>query len=265
MFQAKLLLLLAVVATTIATAEYKIESRIVQGNDAARGQFPFYVFLQVMMPQGVGSCGGSLISDQWIITAGHCVKGQIMDAAAVLGSLRTVQDPTEPGQKVYGIRPEDIHVYPKFSLEHFANDIALIKLPEPVEFSDVIKPISYACSSTKGMPVVAIGNGLTKDSDEALPPILQYTELKTVSLLRCLKSFPFLIFRRSVICVKGEEQRSVCYGDRGGPLITPENSLVGLSSFGSPKGCQVGAPQVFTRISAYTKWVKEVTGIDCKN
>lgn len=62
MFRAKFLLL-AIVAT-LATAEYKIQPRIVQGKDAARGQFPFYVFMQVVMPQGVAACGGSLISNQ---------------------------------------------------------------------------------------------------------------------------------------------------------------------------------------------------------
>lgn len=115
------------------------------------------------------------------------------------------------------------------------------------------------------MDVIAIGNGLTSDSDRGLPSILQYTELKTISTLSCLRSYPFLIFRRSVVCVEGEERRSTCSGDSGGPLVTPNNSLIGLTSFGSAKGCEVGATQVFTRISQYTKWIKEVTGVECKN
>lgn len=146
------------------------------------------------------------------------------------------------------------------------SDIALVKLQTPVEFSDVIKPIAFACSSiSNDKDVIAIGNGITKDSDLTMPPILQYTQLKTMSRLSCLKSFPFLIFRGSVVCVKGEERRSVCSGDSGGPLITPDNTLIGLANFVSIRGCEKGDPQVFSRISYYQKWIKETTGIDCQN
>lgn len=123
-----------------------------------------------------------------------------------------------------------------------------------------------ACSSiSSDKDVVAIGNGIINDSQK-FPPVLQYTELKTISRLSCAKSFPYLIFRSSVVCVKGEERRSACSGDSGGPLVNwPNKSLIGLTSFGSAQGCEKGYPQVFTRISYYQKWIKQITGIDCKN
>ena len=111
MFQAKFLLL-ALVATSV-TAEYTIESRIVQGHDAARGQFPFYVFLESEIPQGLARCGGSLISNEWILTSGLCVKSA-SETKAHLGSLR-VRDTKEEGRKIFTIRQEDIHVHPWLS------------------------------------------------------------------------------------------------------------------------------------------------------
>lgn len=93
------------------------------------------------------------------------------------------------------------------------SDIALIKLPEPVEFSDVIKPISFPCSVSNGMDVIAVGNGFRRDYDRGLPPILQYTELKTVSMLSCSWNYPVPFFSHSVICVKGKEHKSVCHGN----------------------------------------------------
>lgn len=140
-----------------------------------------------------------------------------------------------------------------------------MKLPKPVELSDVIQPVPIACSSTNDMDVVVIGNGLRKNNDRTIAPILQYTELKTISMMSCLKSFPFLIFRKSVVCAKGEGHKSACRGDSGGPLVTPNKSLIGLTSFGSPKGCEAGSTQVFTRISQYQDWIKEMTGVGCKN
>lgn len=113
MFRVKFLLLALVAA--LATAEYKIEPRIIHGQNAVRGQFPFYVLMEVVMPQGVASCGGSLISNEWILTAGHCVEHALM-ARVHLGSLHA-KDTNEPGREVYDILPEDIHLNPDISLE----------------------------------------------------------------------------------------------------------------------------------------------------
>lgn len=142
----------------------------------------------------------------------------------------------------------------------------MIKLPEPVELSDSIKPIPIACSANPQMDVVAIGNGLVKDGDPDLAPILQYTELKTITRDVCLKKYPFLVYRTTFLCVNGAEKRGTCIGDSGGPLITANNNaLVGLTSFSSPKRCATNAPKVFTRIASFTKWIKETTGVDCQN
>lgn len=115
------------------------------------------------------------------------------------------------------------------------------------------------------MDAVAIGNGLMHDSDKTIAPTLQYTSLKTVSIAKCLPSFPFLLFRKNVICVKGQEKRSACRGDSGGPLIAADSrALIGLTSFGSAMGCELGLPQGFTRVSSHLPWITEVSGIsDC--
>lgn len=144
------------------------------------------------------------------------------------------------------------------------SDIALIQLPQTVEFSELIQPISFVCSSDKGMDVIAIGNGRMKDSDRTAPPILQYTELMTVSMLKCLGNFPFLIFRESAICVKGKQQKSTCHGDSGGPLVWMlNNSLIGVTSFSSSKGCESGYPMIFSRISFYNDWIRNVSAVEC--
>lgn len=54
----------------------KLSGRIVGGSDATKGQFPHQVSLQWGMPPLIKLkhfCGGSIISDSWILTAGHCI------------------------------------------------------------------------------------------------------------------------------------------------------------------------------------------------
>ena len=44
-------------------------NRITGGSTAARGQFPWQVALII---DSGSFCGGSLISDRWVLTAAHC-------------------------------------------------------------------------------------------------------------------------------------------------------------------------------------------------
>jgi secreted trypsin-like serine protease len=45
------------------------DHRITNGLTASRGQFPWQVALII---NGASFCGGSIISSQWVLTAGHC-------------------------------------------------------------------------------------------------------------------------------------------------------------------------------------------------
>jgi secreted trypsin-like serine protease len=44
--------------------------RIIGGSAAERGQFPWQVGLII---ESSAFCGGSLISERWVLTAAHCV------------------------------------------------------------------------------------------------------------------------------------------------------------------------------------------------
>ena len=50
-------------------------------------------------------------------------------------------------------------------------------------------------------------------------------------------------------------------GDSGGPLAHADGHLVGITSFGSSRGCETGSPDVFTRVSHFKDWILEKTGV----
>ena len=55
--------------------------------------------------------------------------------------------------------------------------------------------------------------------------------------------------------------KSIFQGDSGGPLTHADGHLVGITSFGSSRGCETGSPDVFTRVSHFKDWILEKTGV----
>jgi len=52
-----------------------IEGRITEGKNAAKFQFPYQVGLNFSSSSGHWFCGGSYISDQWLLTTAQCTQG----------------------------------------------------------------------------------------------------------------------------------------------------------------------------------------------
>lgn len=115
--------------------------------------------------------------------------------------------------------------------------LALIKLPEKVQFNKNIQPakLPNSCDSTVGLDVIAIGHGRTSNNGGISMP-LNYVPMKSIPLQNCSFSFPVMKDHDSFVCVNGENKddttQSICVGDSGGPLITKsDNTLIGVANF----------------------------------
>ncbi|XP_035906192.1 collagenase-like [Anopheles stephensi] len=240
---------------SVALAQAAPGLRVVNGEAATLGQFPYQVRLTLNVGNGQRAlCGGSLLNEEWVLTAGHCVQL----AKSVEVHLGTVEF---DGGLV--LESTEFFKHEKYNPLFVANDVALVKLPQKVEFNENVQPVRLPTGNDDfaGESVVVSGWGLM-ETGGPVSQDLQYATLKVITNAECQKTFSPLVVRKTTLCARGDEKESPCNGDSGGPLVLAEDkTLVGVVSFGHALGCERGFPAAFARVTAFRDWVKKHTGV----
>ncbi|CAJ1085503.1 chymotrypsin-like elastase family member 2A [Xyrichtys novacula] len=237
-------------------------SRVVGGDDVRENSWPWQVSLQYRSGSNFyHTCGGTLISDQWVLTAAHCIGSRTY--RVYLGK-HNLKNSNEPGS--IAISPGKIVVHENWDSYRIRNDIALIKLSTPVTLSDSIMPACLPNSGDildHGAPCYVTGWGRLWTGGP-IADILQQALLPVVGHSTCTKyDWWGSLVTDSMICAGGDGQLASCNGDSGGPLNcqNPDGSwdVHGVVSFGSSMGCNYPKkPSVFTRVSDYISWINNV-------
>ncbi|CAG9826930.1 unnamed protein product [Diabrotica balteata] len=211
--------------------------RIFGGRETSIEKHPWIVSLQDSQGH---FCGGSLINDNTVLTAAHCIIGDSDSFHVVAGTSRWADKGST--LKIKNITKHDKWMTSRSKLEY---DIAIIKLAEKVKFSDKIKTILLPEQDTK-VPVdttlVVAGWGNIKENGP-LSSILKET---TVSVTE--SDSELLIYA-------GDKKSGVCSCDSGGPLEL-NGTLVGIVSFGP--GCFENKPPAgYTNVAYFRGWIKK--------
>eukprot|EP00091_Calanus_sinicus_P005670 TRINITY_DN16161_c0_g1_i1.p1 TRINITY_DN16161_c0_g1~~TRINITY_DN16161_c0_g1_i1.p1 ORF type:complete len:245 (-),score=25.13 TRINITY_DN16161_c0_g1_i1:174-908(-) len=117
----------------------EMENRIVGGDNTEVNEYPWMVLIYLTKSKEVGdeySCGGSLIADQWVVSAAHCFelvrKNEII---VVLGEHDTSMD-IEANIQRKEFKVQKIVQHEKYNkLEMAENDISLLKLSTKVNLN----------------------------------------------------------------------------------------------------------------------------------
>ncbi|CAG9765098.1 unnamed protein product [Ceutorhynchus assimilis] len=229
--------------------------RIAGGSIAPPNSFPYQVALII---SNAGFCGGSIISKDWVLTAAHCVESN--NPVQVIAGAHN-PSATEPSQ--VRIAAESCVVHPGWDLTRLENDIAVLNVPNIPIGTQTIDSIRLAPSNSGSFAgAIAALSGWGKTSDSTSSPAIA-SELRNVTLSIitnqvCQSSFGSYV-RETNICTSGAGPKGACDGDSGGPLVV-DGAVVGVVSFGS-MDCEDGAPSAYARVSSYTDWIQQHTGI----
>ncbi|XP_043659485.1 brachyurin [Drosophila teissieri] len=240
----------------------QIQNRIVSGSDAQLGEFPWQVILKKDAWDDL-HCGGSIISNTWVLTAAHCTFG--FDSIFLM--FGTVQLFNE---NALNMTSTNIIVHPDYN-DKLHNDVSLIGLPEPLTFTATIKPIQLVTEVSNdfvGSVATVAGFGYTEDEYLDYSETLLYARVEIIENAECVKVFGDIVIQDSTMCATGYKgsDMSICTGDSGGPLIlynvsTKQWEQIGINSFVAEDQCTARLPSAYARLTSFLNFIAQNTGI----
>jgi secreted trypsin-like serine protease len=280
---------------------YEESMRVVGGNPADTNNWPWQVaFFKRRANDGVFAffCGGSVISPRWVLTAGHCFPGGkpgpeevlVVEQTSVIA--RNMPGGVVPPDRGHPLKIQRVIEHEGHDMKTNENDIALVQLATPARSKPAKLARLPSPIETEGRLSTVTGWGLLKSryfdreksawmDSETRQPIpdgqdgqyltetMMQVDLPLIDHVACRQAYQGDrgrgIDRRTICAGYKEGGKDACQGDSGGPLVTKDDQgqfiQIGIVSWGI--GCaRAGRPGIYSRVSAFSGWIKGKTGND---
>ncbi|KAG5670439.1 hypothetical protein PVAND_000703 [Polypedilum vanderplanki] len=249
--------------------------RITGNNDGESeyGEFPWMVAIlkeEIAADQvlNVYQCGGSLITNQVVLTAAHCVAGKAANTLKVRAGEWDTQTKNElfPHSDHEVI---DVIVHENYYKGGLHNDVALLILREPIQFAEHINAVCLPPQNFNFDGKRCFASGWGKDvfgKEGKYQAILKKIELPTVPFNKCQDSLRTtrlgkrFVLHNSFMCAGGEPGKDACKGDGGSPLVceAPGHAghyyQAGIVAWGI--GCgENNIPGVYVDVGKFRTWI----------
>jgi secreted trypsin-like serine protease len=255
-------LAVSVTAAALLCAAAAPSAAVVGGNDASPGEYPSVAEITF----GPFLCTGTLVTPEWVLTAGHC--------SSVTGALVATPAswPTPLiDVRIGGVRQDDgeqrgvsqVVMHPDYLLTS-GYDISLLRLSQ----SSSMAPTQMAGAGERslwsaGALETIVGWGATEEGGD-LPDNLQEARVPITTDAYCGSAYSDFDPKTMVCAGFPEGGVDTCQGDSGGPMFgktsAGELRIVGTTSFG--EGCaRPGKPGVYARVADDTlrPWIAQNT------
>lgn len=252
-------------------AQTTIEPQIVGGTQTTIDTFPFMVAVTAYRvfdgkEQLRPFCGATLLTNEYVLTAAHCVEKVKLGGTRVMLSADTL-DPAKTKAAILPI--SEIILHPKYQSTRKGYDVALLKLEQKVELKDNIYTIDLLTDASEAATdtlVTAVGWGKLYSDAQNLPDDLHVVHTKIFDHAKCEKiassgEISVENFETQLCAGVPEGGVDACQGDSGGPLLVRKVEgerqrwlQVGITSWGN-SCAQANSPGVWADIPALKQWI----------
>uniref|UniRef100_A0ABM5EPT7 Transmembrane protease serine 5 n=1 Tax=Pogona vitticeps TaxID=103695 RepID=A0ABM5EPT7_9SAUR len=239
-------------------AAYSKAAETTGGKETRLRRWPWQVTLY-LNAQPV--CAGTLVSHKWIVTTAHCVDCQLQ----LSGWVALVEPKDDEGQRRVAV--EKVVPHPNYDREHHDYDIAMLKLKEPLAFSETVQAVCLPLSHQdlpNGSTCWISGQDYQRPenatSSSAETPTAVSVSLITskncnTSCMHAGKITPRMLCAHYV-----DRNTSTCKAERGVPLVCQQADVPRLVGIGSrERGCKPPRlPGVYTKVVEFLDWIHHV-------
>lgn len=239
--------------------ESGVSSRIIGGEQASAGEWPYMVALTTRDKSFVW-CGGSLLNERYVLTAAHCVDKKDPSTMDVIVGAYDMDNISAAER----IRVKQIYVHQDYAYASGGNDIAVLELesaPRLTQFTSIATAADFN-RINNGDLLTVIGFGTRKEENGVksdAPTKLHQVDVPFVQIEECrTKGGSYARQGDGVFCA-GTAGKDSCSGDSGGPIFFRTNhglTQMGVVSWGD--GCgRSDKPGVYTKLSAFDTWLND--------
>nr|AEA08588.1 trypsinogen H1_1f [Dissostichus mawsoni] len=218
------------------------DDKIVGGYECTPHSQPHQVSLNI----GYHFCGGSLVNENWVVSAAHCYKSRI---EVRMGEHHI--GVTEGNEQF--ISSLSVITHPYYDRYSLTNDIMLIKLSKPATLNQYVQPVALPSSCAPAGTMCTLSGWGNTMSSTADGNRLQCVAVPILSYEDCDNSYPGMTDNTMFCAGYLEGGKDSCQGDSGGPVVC-DGELQGVVSWGY--GCaEKNHPGVYSKVCVQTEWL----------